>query len=179
MWDFVAHQIVPIFVITIFSIGLFLRVLWRKNRMRLAVNWRAHRKMTIQALSISSMYCIILLPYTIVYILRNIYNIRNPLIEDFYDCTVFFSYFVILLFPFVCACSLPQLKVRVKNLFCLSQNRRQIVPISWCYIINKNFSDTQICSDHDCIEINVYPSRTSFGMRCNGKYVPWVYWLKK
>ena len=130
MWDFVAHQIVPIFVITIFSIGLFLRVLWRKNRMRLAVNWRAHRKMTIQALSISSMYCIILLPDTIVYILRNIYNIRNPLIEDFYDCTVFFSYFVILLFPFVCACSLPQLKVRVKNLFCLSQNRRQIVPIS-------------------------------------------------
>ena len=37
----------------------------------------------------------------------------NTLIEDFYECTVFFSYFVILLFPFVCACSLPQFKVRV------------------------------------------------------------------
>lgn len=128
MWDFIAHQIVPIFVITVFSIGLLLRVLWKKTRMCRGVNWQKHRKMTIQAISIASMYCIILLPYTMVYIVRNIYYVSSPLIKEFYDYTVFLSYFVILLFPFVCACSLPKLRTRLKNIFCLPPYARQVVP---------------------------------------------------
>lgn len=125
MWDYVAHQIIPVLVIIFFSIGLLIRVLWKKSQMRRTIHWQKHRKMTVQALSISSLYFLILLPYTIIYIIRYIYYISSPLLTEISVYTSFFSYFIILLFPFVCACSLPKLKYRMKNIL---HSQRQIAP---------------------------------------------------
>ncbi|CAF1080617.1 unnamed protein product [Adineta steineri] len=123
MWDFFAHQIVPIAIITLCSIGLVIRVLWQKHRMRQMIHWRKYRKMTIQALSIAFLYLIILLPYTIVYIIRNIFFVSNSIINQLYIYTVFLSYFVIPLYPFVCAFSLPELQIKMKNILKLPTTR--------------------------------------------------------
>ena len=116
MWDFVVDQIVPILTIIVFSSALFIRVLRQRARMRRTIQWRKHRKMAIQLLSISFFYLIILLPYAVVYIVR-LSGLTNSLVSDFRTYTAFLSYFVVLLFPFVCALSLPELQTKMKNIF--------------------------------------------------------------
>ncbi len=123
MWDFVVDQLLPILTIIVFSSGLLVRVLWQRVRMRRTIHWRKHRKMTIQLLSISFLYLIILLPYAIVYIVR-LSGLTSSLVIDFRTYTAYLSYFIVLLFPFVCAFSLPGLQKKMKNLF---QLRRQTI----------------------------------------------------
>jgi hypothetical protein len=57
-WDLIRHQIVPILIIVISCIVLVLRVIKQKTRMRRSIHWRKYRKMTIQLLSISTIYMI-------------------------------------------------------------------------------------------------------------------------
>lgn len=116
MWDFVVNQIIPILTIIVFSSALFVRVLRQRARMRRTIQWRKHRKMAIQLLSISFFYLIILFPYAVVYIVR-LSGLTNTLVTDFRTYTAFLSYFVVLLFPFVCALSLPELQTKMKNFF--------------------------------------------------------------
>ncbi|CAF1178132.1 unnamed protein product [Adineta ricciae] len=123
MWDFIVDQLLPILIIVIFSIALFIRVLKQKQRMCRTIHWRKHRKMTIQLLSISFVYLIILLPYAIVYIIR-LSGLKNAFSNEFYAYTVFFSYFILLLFPFVCALSLPESLIKLKNFFQLKQQQQ-------------------------------------------------------
>ncbi len=130
MWDYIAHQIVPIVIITVSSTGLIVRVLLQKHRMRRTIHWHKHRRMIIQALSIAFLYLIILLPYTIVYITRNIYYVSTPLINQLYIYTVFFSYFIILLFPFVCALSLPELYIKMKKILHLPRQKIRVAPLT-------------------------------------------------
>ncbi|CAF1623717.1 unnamed protein product [Rotaria magnacalcarata] len=124
--DFIINQLVPILTIALFSIGLLVRVLRQKYRMHRTINWRKHRKMVIQTLSISLLYLTILLPYAIVYILGNVYGLSTSTVTDLSTCTVFFSYFILLFFPFVSAFSLPGLITRLKNIFHLPLRARRL-----------------------------------------------------
>jgi len=54
MWKIIAHQLLPVSTIVFFSMILLLRVLCQKYGMHWSIQWRRHRKMTIQVLSISS-----------------------------------------------------------------------------------------------------------------------------
>src|SRR5690606_27998885 len=96
MWDFVVDQLLPILIIIIFSSGLLLRVLRQRVRMRRTIYWRKHRKMTIQLLSISFFYLIIILPYAIFYIIR-LSGLTSSFISNFSTYASFSSYFMILL----------------------------------------------------------------------------------
>ncbi len=129
MWDFIVDQILPILTIVVFSIGLLVRVLRQKVRMRRTIHWRQHRKMTIQLLSISFFYAIILLPYAAVYIVR-LCGLTSQLISDFSTYTAFLSYFIVLLFPFACALSLPELQTKMKKIFQLRRQSRRMSPIT-------------------------------------------------
>jgi hypothetical protein len=129
MWDFIVDQILPILTIVVFSIGLLVRVLRQKVRMRRTIHWRQHRKMTIQLLSVSFFYAMILLPYAVVYIVR-LYGLASQLISDFSTYTIFLSYFIVLLFPFACALSLPELQTKMKNIFQLRRQTRRMSPIT-------------------------------------------------
>jgi hypothetical protein len=129
MWDFIVDQLVPIFTIIVFSTSLFVRVLRQKHRMCGMINWRKHRKMAIELLSISIFYVLILLPYAIVYIVR-IFGLINSLTNELSAYTVFFSYFILLLFPFICALSLPELQTKMKNFFQLRRQAKQMDPIT-------------------------------------------------
>ena len=130
MWDFVADQILPILIIVLFSSGLLVRVLLQKVRMRRTIHWRKHRKMTIQLLSISFFYAMILLPYAAVYTVR-LCGLTSPLITGFSAYTNFLSYFMILLFPFVCFMSLRELQTKMKNIFQLRQQIRWMAPTTF------------------------------------------------
>jgi uncharacterized membrane protein YidH (DUF202 family) len=127
MWDYIVEQFLPTLTIIVFSIGLLVRVIWRKVQMRRTIHWHKHRKMAVQLLSISFVYLLLLLPYAIVYIVR-FCGVTSPLSTDFSTYTVFISYFILLFFPFVCAFSLPELQTKMRNIFRLRAQARQIRP---------------------------------------------------
>jgi hypothetical protein len=53
------------------------------------------------------------------------------LTADFMEYLLFFNYCMILLCPFVCALSLPQLRNKLKNLCLARQQARTVVPMTW------------------------------------------------
>jgi hypothetical protein len=85
--------------------------------------------MAIQLLSISVLYLILYIPEMIVEFVH-LCGISEEIGEIFIVYADFFSYYVYFLFPFVCAGSLPQLTVKLKNLFpcCWRKQRRAIAP---------------------------------------------------
>lgn len=129
VWDAAVHGCLMVIIIVVFSIGLLVRVLLGKCRHRQALQWRQHRKMTLQLLSISSIFIIFGLPSTTI-IFFQLCGI--PFEAGFAALPYFFfgSYWVIFLTPFVCLNSLPNLKrERVKKMFFISSRRQLTVGI--------------------------------------------------
>ncbi|CAF1414069.1 unnamed protein product [Adineta ricciae] len=123
------QQLLPTFTIVFCSISLLVRVLWQRVRMRQTIHWKKHRKMAIQVLSISCVYLLLLLPYAIVYIVRSYTSLSSQLFTELFVSMGFANYFIPLIFPFVCALSLPELQKKVKDLLHLRQSQ-QIQPIA-------------------------------------------------
>jgi hypothetical protein len=127
MWETIAHQLFPILIIVLFTMALLLRILYQKYRMHRPIQWRKHRKMTIQVLSISLLYLIFSFPFvlvTLMYLCGLLYSVYG----DFLPYASFFSYFIILFFPFVCVLSLPELQVKIKRFFHLQRPARTVHP---------------------------------------------------
>ena len=127
MYDIIVQQMVPFFVILLFSIALFLRVLWQKHRVRQPVQWRKHRKMTIQLLSISLLYVVLFIP-EVVGVFVGFFSVSAETYTEFSDYAGFFTYFVPPLFPFVCALSLPELRTKLNNILHLRGQARRVAP---------------------------------------------------
>ena len=114
MWQTIAHQIIPNFIIVVFSIALLARVIWQKFKLHQPIHWRKHRKMTVQLLSISLLYLVFSFPFILVTLLY-LCGLPYRIYGSFIVYADFFSYFIVLLFPFVCALSLPELWTKIKN----------------------------------------------------------------
>jgi hypothetical protein len=127
MYDTIVHQIAPLFIIVIFTITLLVRILWQKYRMHRVVQWRKYRKMTVQLLSISFLYLIFYFPYAMLNLLS---FFRSTIVIPVaaWDYTIFLSYFTYLLFPFVCACTLPNLRTKLRNLLRLPRRTAMVHP---------------------------------------------------
>ena len=126
IWDTVVHQSIPGLIIIIFSIGLLVRVIRQKIRMRQPVQWRKHRKMTVQLLAISSIYVIFYFPYVSAVPLffyggKQYYNTKYIL--------SFVAYFMILFLSFSCAFTLPDFHKRLRNLIKCGRRSQTIAPI--------------------------------------------------
>ena len=128
LWDSLVNFLLPGCVIVIFSVALFVRVLYQRCRIHRRIEWRNHRKMTVQLLSISAVYFIFLLP-PMVY--NTVYSIGLPWDggSDYFWATIYLGYFTVLLTPFVCVLSLPELRSKCKKIFFFRQ-RRAIGPTS-------------------------------------------------
>ncbi len=126
MWATTVNYIIPIFSIVIFSLALLLRVLYQKYRMRQRIQWRNYRKMAIQLLSISAVYVLFLLPWTI---LSTAYIAGLPLSvgADYYSINSYLSYFVVMLTPFVCVMSLPELRKKFTSILLLQCRPTRVV----------------------------------------------------
>ncbi len=101
IWDLTIHNIVPTLIIAIFNIALIYRVISQKKRLRQPIQWRNHRRMSMQLLSLSAVYIFINLPM-IVIILVQLNQDEDPQIGFGTQLYIFFlTYSVTLSLPFV------------------------------------------------------------------------------
>ncbi|CAF4562425.1 unnamed protein product [Rotaria sp. Silwood1] len=127
MWDLIVHQFLPTVIIVFFSVALLIRTILQKNHLRQGVQWRKHKKMIIQLLSISAVYIIFNVPWVLV-IFAHQYGLPDNIAKVALIYTGFLYYFVILLFPCVCCLSLSELRSKVKEKLLFWQQARKVGP---------------------------------------------------
>lgn len=122
IWDTLVNHMLPTIVIIVASAALFGRILYQKKRVRQPIRWKKHRKMAIQLLAISVLYLILYIPATLVEF-AHLCGASEHIGGNFLLYAEFFSYYIYLLFPFVCAGSLPHLKNKILRFipFCQQQ----------------------------------------------------------
>lgn len=128
LWDSIMNFLLPIFLIVIFSISLLVRVVYHRFRVNGRIAWRNHRKLAIQILSISFIYFVFLLPPIV---LNTAYVIGLPWDggSDFFWAVNYLGYFTVLLAPFICILSLPELLLKCKP-FIICQKQPTITTVS-------------------------------------------------
>jgi hypothetical protein len=141
MWDTIVHQILPSLTIVISSIALLVRILWQKHHMGQSLRWRKHWKMTVQLLCISILYLIFTFPITLMNFLY-LCGLPDDVGTNFMNYALLLNYCIMLLFPFACALSLPELRKKIKILLRRRQ-RRTVVPSTWI-IRNTTFHGARI-----------------------------------
>lgn len=107
---------VPIFTIPILSGTLFIRFLVQKRRMQMELfQWKRDRRMVIQLLSITSLYCCMWAPLQVAAVYANMFNggIAPSFLVDYLGSL---PYFVHLLYPFVILVSNPELRQRSRDI---------------------------------------------------------------
>ncbi|CAF0860767.1 unnamed protein product [Adineta ricciae] len=124
MIERIGFAIVPTFLITILSVALFARIIWQKHRVQRNVEWRKQRKITINTILMSSTYLCFDLPLSIIDIVH--LSGSTDWANDALPALYYLSYFPIMLLPFVCLGSIPELrnKIKILNL----QQRTHITP---------------------------------------------------
>ena len=128
LYDNIAHYLLPVFAIVIFSLGLLVRVLWHKYRSRGRIEWRNYRKMAVQLLSIAAIYFVFVFPTACLIVAYQI-GVFSDLGSDYFLIPAYFSYYTVFLTPFVCVVSLPELRSKCRQLVCL-RRRNEIHPVS-------------------------------------------------
>ncbi|CAF0988746.1 unnamed protein product [Adineta steineri] len=114
-YDWIINIFIPAIIIPFASIILLIRVLMQKKRMKRTVTWKTTRKMTIQLMSISSVYSIFWVLYGLAILIRLYF------IPTFLDIIILYylqylPYIVQLLMPIICFACLPELwprKIRI------------------------------------------------------------------
>ena len=112
MWQTNMHGIVP--TICVLACNGTLR----------SIDWRKYRIMIFQLVCIASLYLLFNLPFAIIYIWAIIAS--TPTVSTVWARLGFLTYFVPLLFPFVCLPSIPELRLKIKKSLC----RRTVAPVN-------------------------------------------------
>ena len=105
----VAHNFVPVSIVTSSTLMLMIRVLRQKRRVQNnRFNWRRHRRMIIQLLTLTSLFLILTLPSFIVGIVQNccLPNFAAALQVPYFTLLVRFC---TILMPFMCLSSIPEI----------------------------------------------------------------------
>jgi hypothetical protein len=110
IWDYLGNGIICSFIETTFSVTLIIRVLWRKRRIHQRVNWRKHRKMAFQLLSISFLSLTIIFPQSLITVIQQVGGPGMSTFGAALDPYLFYLYtFVVFLLPFICLGHLSEL----------------------------------------------------------------------
>ncbi|CAF3555950.1 unnamed protein product [Rotaria socialis] len=107
-FDWITNILLPSLIIEFGSITLLIRILIQFKKMKRTIKWQATRKMTLQLISISSLYSIFWISFTLISVIRLFF------IPEFLDkMTLYYfhysPYFVQLLMPCMCLFCLPEL----------------------------------------------------------------------
>ncbi len=129
MYETIVHQILPNLIIVVFSVALLLRVRRQKHRIGKSLQWRKHWKMTIQLLFVAIIYLIFALPVTLMNFLH-LCGLSSEVTGHFMEYLLFFNYCILLLCPFACALSLPQMRNKVKDILQLRRQARAVAPMT-------------------------------------------------
>lgn len=131
IWDKLLHHIIPTFVIAFSNIALLYRIIAQKKRLRRPIQWKKHRRMAIQLLSISAVYVFVNLPTMIFIIVELLHNIKT------YETNLYVfisTYLVSFSFSIVICCNYISIDkhrhIRISPTVSLIQNRRTATRIS-------------------------------------------------
>ena len=120
------NQVIPVLIILIFATLLVLRVVWQKYRFGRIIQWRRHRKMIVQSISVSVLYLICIFPLAVVYLVR-MCGFDSSTTYYFKIVFELFSYLPALLLPMVIGLSLTEIRVKFVNTL-RWKRQRQIFP---------------------------------------------------
>ncbi|CAF1933359.1 unnamed protein product [Rotaria magnacalcarata] len=110
-WELMFHQVTPTLLIMFGCMSLFVRVMLQKTRARQQIEWRKHRKMILQVLTISSVYIAFNLPW-IGEIFPYEFGLLSQLVAVGLTVSRFIIYNIIFFCPFVCFLSFPELRTK-------------------------------------------------------------------
>ena len=106
MWNLIVNELLPTPIIVVFSFALLVRVVRHKHLVGLAITWRKQRKMTMQLLAISILFCMINLPPILLHTSRWIRDEQQlPGIRQAQIYFSYFTYYQSIFLPFVCILS--------------------------------------------------------------------------
>lgn len=107
LFNWLTWGVTPTCLITFLSLWLIIRVVAQKRRVQQRVNWRQHRRMVIQLLSISCLYIFFDAPTVII----GLVQLRLPTFG--YDIQILYLYYIVyllpILVPFVCLSTFREL----------------------------------------------------------------------
>ena len=119
-WDLIVHQVIPTLIIIVFSVGLIVRVMWQKRRLHQSMNWRRHRKMVVQLLSISCVYMLFNFPWTFM-----VFGVQYGLSIEVMFVPLLYAgylyYFVTFLFPIVYLLSSSKIRSKLSKKCCFKR----------------------------------------------------------
>jgi hypothetical protein len=93
--------------------------------------------MTLQLLSLSSLFLIFCLPATICFSLLPFEIFNTDTLFNVLPYAAYFSYYPQLLLPYVCFYSIPELLLKMKRLLNIRHQQRMIRPLPNQRIINR------------------------------------------
>lgn len=128
-WELIVHQVVPTLIIVVFSIGLVVRVIYQKRTMNRTVQWRRHRKMTVQLILMSTIYVVFNAPWALV-IFAFFYGVPAETVSVPLVYTAYLYYYVIFLFPIATSIAFPEIQSRFKKIFCRHRAQTQVGPVT-------------------------------------------------
>ncbi|CAF0838642.1 unnamed protein product [Adineta steineri] len=125
LYEFFSGGILSSCCIGFGSASLIIRNMYQKHRLQRQIHWRKHRKMTIQLLSVASIFYVLFLPRVVFGITEELHV--QPSFDAVYNrYASFFAYYIVFLLPFACAGTLPQLRKRLLKVFGCSWRQRQM-----------------------------------------------------
>ena len=130
-WDYLINGIMCTCIETISSLVLIIRVLMQKHRLHQPVNWRKHRKMALQLLSISVLSLTIVFPQSLIILIQQIGGPNMNAFGAQLDPYLFYFYtFVVFLLPFICLANLPELWKKFHRVHLQRQRRVHAGPLT-------------------------------------------------
>ena len=113
-YDTLVNSILPTPVIVFASLLLIIRVIRRKYYFHRRIEWRRHRAMIMQLLSIQALFLLFNLPMASI-VLTDVCGFLSDSTEQLVYYAYFLYHYVSLLMPFVCLAALPDFRKRMKR----------------------------------------------------------------
>ena len=101
LWDKIVHNFLPTLIIACVNVALIYRIIAQKQRLRQPIQWRKHRRMSMQLLPISAIYLFLNLPIVIVYLDQAIRDDYSELAQGIQLYIFFSTYTLTLSLPFI------------------------------------------------------------------------------
>jgi len=133
-WDLILDNIAPGLLEPIVSIALIIRVIRQKQQLSQGIQWRKHRKMVLQLISVSIINLTLIVPLN-VFSLAYLFGLPSDYAAGVVSYFYFFGYFLSLLVPFAFITSISGLSRKVKSIF--QRGRRDIAFVGPTYVTNR------------------------------------------
>ena len=125
IWDYLVNGALFTVIEALLSVALLVRVVYRRYRVQQSMNWRKHRKMTIQLLSISSLSLSITLPQAVLTSIQQVIPGMADFGVEFESYLSYLTTFVVLFLPFICLGCFTELWPRFRR----QHRERAVAPV--------------------------------------------------